>query len=140
MPALPRSSGAAVAELCPNRPGGLFFRGGAKGNRPCWCASRHSARLPVNYPEGPYGGSGSQVVLASTCLGWSLRRQSGRASVFRIGQVDDMNCSFCNKGQEEVRKLIAGPKVYICDECIELCNDIIAEEWDDETSRSSKLL
>jgi len=73
-------------------------------------------------------------------LGWSLRRQSGRASVFRIGQVDDMNCSFCNKGQEEVRKLIAGPKVYICDECIELCNDIIAEEWDDETSRSSKLL
>ena len=37
-------------------------------------------------------------------------------------------CSFCNRSQEEVRKLIAGPSVYICDECIDLCNDIIAEE------------
>lgn len=42
-------------------------------------------------------------------------------------------CSFCNRSQEEVRKLIAGPSVYICDECIELCNDIIAEEVDSET-------
>ena len=39
-------------------------------------------------------------------------------------------CSFCNRTQEEVRKLIAGPSVYICDECIDLCNDIIAEEID----------
>lgn len=37
-------------------------------------------------------------------------------------------CSFCGKGQQEVRKLIAGPSVYICDECIELCNDILQEE------------
>jgi ATP-dependent Clp protease ATP-binding subunit ClpX len=37
-------------------------------------------------------------------------------------------CSFCNRTQDEVRKLIAGPSVYICDECIDLCNDIIAEE------------
>jgi len=37
-------------------------------------------------------------------------------------------CSFCGKNQKDVRKLIAGPNVYICDECIELCNDIIAEE------------
>jgi ATP-dependent Clp protease ATP-binding subunit ClpX len=37
-------------------------------------------------------------------------------------------CSFCGKNQDEVKKLIAGPSVYICDECIELCNDIIAEE------------
>src|SRR5438445_10856839 len=37
-------------------------------------------------------------------------------------------CSFCGKSQDEVRKLIAGPTVYICDECIDLCNDIIAEE------------
>jgi len=42
----------------------------------------------------------------------------------------DLRCSFCGKGQEEVRKLIAGPNVYICDECIELCNDIIAEEYE----------
>ena len=38
-------------------------------------------------------------------------------------------CSFCGKSQNDVRKLIAGPAVYICDECVELCNDIIAEVW-----------
>ncbi|MCX6114530.1 MAG: ATP-dependent Clp protease ATP-binding subunit ClpX [Proteobacteria bacterium] len=50
-------------------------------------------------------------------------------------------CSFCNRSQEEVRKLIAGPSVYICDECIELCNDIIAEEveGDSVTPTQSKL-
>ncbi len=50
---------------------------------------------------------------------------------------DDANlaCSFCGKSQREVKKLIAGPTVYICDECIELCNDIIAEEYgQDETA------
>lgn len=46
-------------------------------------------------------------------------------------------CSFCGKSQDEVRKLIAGPTVYICDECIDLCNDIIAEECDQEDSFSS---
>lgn len=47
-------------------------------------------------------------------------------------------CSFCGKSQKEVKKLIAGPGVYICDECIELCNDIIAEERErEETSKGS---
>jgi len=46
-------------------------------------------------------------------------------------------CSFCGKSQDEVRKLIAGPTVYICDECIDLCNDIIAEECDQEEALSS---
>jgi ATP-dependent Clp protease ATP-binding subunit ClpX len=46
-----------------------------------------------------------------------------------------LQCSFCGKSQDDVRKLIAGPTVYICDECIELCNDIIAEEWEDEKSK-----
>ena len=40
----------------------------------------------------------------------------------------NLQCSFCGKSQKEVKKLIAGPTVYICDECIGLCNDIIAEE------------
>ena len=45
-----------------------------------------------------------------------------------------LSCTFCGKGQEDVRKLIAGPSVYICDECVDLCNDIIEEEvkTDDE--------
>ncbi|HXF74907.1 MAG TPA: ATP-dependent Clp protease ATP-binding subunit ClpX [Methylomirabilota bacterium] len=46
-------------------------------------------------------------------------------------------CSFCGKSQDEVRKLIAGPTVYICDECIDLCNDIIAEECDHDDTISS---
>src|SRR5467141_3885805 len=46
-----------------------------------------------------------------------------------------LRCSFCGKSQNDVRKLIAGPTVYICDECIELCNDIIAEEWEEEKSK-----
>ncbi len=43
-----------------------------------------------------------------------------------------LTCSFCGKSQKEVKKLIAGPTVYICDECIGLCNDIIAEEIEKE--------
>ncbi|MDH3419798.1 MAG: ATP-dependent Clp protease ATP-binding subunit ClpX [Gammaproteobacteria bacterium] len=54
------------------------------------------------------------------------------------GKSDDgklLYCSFCGKSQHEVRKLIAGPSVFICDECVELCNDIIREELDDRTER-----
>lgn len=50
-------------------------------------------------------------------------------------------CSFCGKSQHEVRKLIAGPSVFVCDECVELCNDIIQEEMQDKTAsgKGSKL-
>eukprot|EP01137_Pigoraptor_chileana_P019125 Opistho-2@79711 len=49
-------------------------------------------------------------------------------------------CSFCGKSQHEVKKLIAGPSVFICDECIELCNDIIRDEVPADTpqARASK--
>ena len=49
-------------------------------------------------------------------------------------------CSFCGKSQHEVRKLIAGPSVFICDECVELCNDIIREELDERTERGQAKL
>jgi ATP-dependent Clp protease ATP-binding subunit ClpX len=48
--------------------------------------------------------------------------------VARIGEGDLLKCSFCGKSQKQVKKLIAGPGVYICDECIDLCNEIIEEE------------
>ena len=51
-----------------------------------------------------------------------------------------LKCSFCGKTQNEVKKLIAGPTVYICDECVELCNDIIEEEWEEERIESFKRL
>jgi ATP-dependent Clp protease ATP-binding subunit ClpX len=51
-----------------------------------------------------------------------------------------LRCSFCGKSRDEVRKLIAGPTVYICDECVNLCNDIIAEDWEEtKEALSSKL-
>jgi ATP-dependent Clp protease ATP-binding subunit ClpX len=49
----------------------------------------------------------------------------------KVASSDSKNtlyCSFCGKNQHEVRKLIAGPTVFICDECVELCKDIIGEE------------
>ena len=45
-------------------------------------------------------------------------------------------CSFCGKSQHEVRKLIAGPSVFVCDECVELCNDIIREELEERAERT----
>ncbi len=60
-----------------------------------------------------------------------------------VGGGKDSNqtlcCSFCGKSQKEVKKLIAGPTVYICDECIGLCNDIIAEEIDREEQKDTRL-
>jgi ATP-dependent Clp protease ATP-binding subunit ClpX len=49
-------------------------------------------------------------------------------------------CSFCGKTQDEVRKLVAGPGVFICDECVDLCNDILTEEIRDEGSSGDKSL
>ena len=46
----------------------------------------------------------------------------------KTGNGDVLRCSFCNKSQRDVKKLIAGPTVYICDECVDICLDIIAED------------
>ena len=61
-----------------------------------------------------------------------MAKDSGKTS-------GNLICSFCGKTQDEVRKLVAGPSVYICDECVELCNDILTEELDDGSSHSPKL-
>jgi ATP-dependent Clp protease ATP-binding subunit ClpX len=59
---------------------------------------------------------------------WGL--DGRRHSVARLGDgADLLKCSFCGKSQKQVKKLIAGPGVYICDECIELCNEILEEEF-----------
>jgi hypothetical protein len=51
-----------------------------------------------------------------------------RALAPGAGRLDTLSCSFCMKDKDAVRKLVAGPGVYICDECIELCNLVVAEE------------
>jgi len=56
-----------------------------------------------------------------------------------VEKRETLCCSFCGKSQKEVKKLIAGPTVYICDECIGLCNDIIAEEIAGEEKRDQKV-
>lgn len=54
---------------------------------------------------------------------------------------DELYCSFCGKGQDEVKKLVAGPSVYICDECIELCNEILVEDLkEDDTDKEINVL
>ena len=61
----------------------------------------------------------------------------------RNGKGDDgklLYCSFCGKSQHEVRKLIAGPSVFVCDECVELCNDIIREEMQEKAAASGHKL
>jgi len=52
------------------------------------------------------------------------------------GENETLRCSFCNKDQNDVRKLIAGPTVFICDECVDVCNDIIADDRRSESSTS----
>lgn len=52
---------------------------------------------------------------------------------------NNLICSFCGKTQEEVRKLVAGPGVYICDECVDLCNDILTEELDESAPYGQRL-
>src|SRR3974390_757128 len=72
-----------------------------------------------------------------------MRRPGGAGTkgegrtVAKFGEGGDLvKCSFCGKSQKQVKKLIAGPGVYICDECIDLCNDIIAEELAETTELS----
>jgi ATP-dependent Clp protease ATP-binding subunit ClpX len=60
--------------------------------------------------------------------------------VNRKARDKDLTCSFCGKSQKDVRKLIAGPSVYICDECVELCNDIITEEYEREDYYATRAL
>jgi ATP-dependent Clp protease ATP-binding subunit ClpX len=69
------------------------------------------------------------------------RRSEGIMAGKNVEKRDNQTlcCSFCGKSQKEVKKLIAGPTVYICDECIGLCNDIIAEEIDREETKDTKL-
>lgn len=49
-----------------------------------------------------------------------------------LNKVSTLNCSFCGRRQEDVVKLIASPKAYICDECVGLCNEILEEETNEE--------
>ena len=87
---------------------------------------------------------------------WSRPIQQGHGSLVLAKQIENevdvmaddhddnngdgklLHCNFCGKSQHEVRKLIAGPSVYVCDECVELCNDIIREELQETMTRAKR--
>ena len=66
-----------------------------------------------------------------------LDTKKGKLMNEKNNKKQNLLCSFCDKNQHEVKKLIAGQNVFICDECIELCNDIIAN--DDENKKSGNI-
>lgn len=59
--------------------------------------------------------------------------------MLEFGEGKNLYCSFCGKAQKDVKKLVAGPGVYICDECVELCKEIVAEDWQEEKKFTSKI-
>src|SRR5690606_28614036 len=97
------------------------------------------ARLQAARPNGPvHTGTHIRVPAATPGLPSgapvepAARRRSGTGTMAKFGEGGELlKCSFCGKSQKQVKKLIAGPGVYICDECIDLCNEIIEEELSD---------
>ena len=83
-----------------------------------------------------------ELLQIGTALEETLKRAIGDDWDAQIPKFDDdakyTACSFCGKSQNEVRKLVAGPSVHICDECIELCKNILVEELDAGGGRKSK--
>src|SRR5688572_5153317 len=111
---------------CARRQGLLSSAGGH--GRACGQLTRLDLRKPGARERGAFGS------------GWT-GKEGKMAGNKNIEKRDNQTlcCSFCGKSQKEVKKLIAGPTVYICDECIGLCNDIIAEEIDREETKDTKL-
>ena len=68
---------------------------------------------------------------------WSFLRKS-RSGEGEPATAEIKRCSFCSKTQHDVRKLIAGPAVYICEECVDLCNDILADELREKPKTETK--
>ena len=96
------------------------FVHGASLEREPWWNRRHTDFARAHL----YGNSSASYHPPERhALGSNMAKENVKATV-------DLFCSFCGKAQKEVKKLIAGPAVYICNECIGLCNDIIAEEID----------
>ncbi len=109
---LRRQSAAAGRQVLSGRPA-------RPGYRPGCPPRRARAVIPGDFPgvNGYRSGQGTE------------RSEGNRSPVARVGETGDLlKCSFCGKSQKQVKKLIAGPGVYICDECIDLCNEIIEEE------------
>lgn len=84
-----------------------------------------------------------ELLQIGTALEETLKKAMGEEWDKHIPKFDDAiksdSCSFCSKSRDEVRKLVAGPSVHICDECVELCRSILAEEGPDEATPASNV-
>ena len=143
---VPQAVGAEVSDR--RRPGPIESRSGSGGDTP---GTRLGVARPASRirgyvlrdetnPPARFGPSLADRAGIAGSVGehrvrsdprWYRRRRGSRdlRHMARIGDGGDLlKCSFCGKSQKQVKKLIAGPGVYICDECIDLCNEIIEEE------------
>ena len=104
--------------------GRLTFLGNDAGDR------GKSEFIEVDWSQGVARYTTRNVVVSDGDLSEFVDRFAGeiRRSAERRAAGTFAVCAFCQKGQNEVAKIIAGPQVYICDECIRLCNDILDEE------------
>src|SRR5258708_38145715 len=111
-----------------------------------WCRPKRVSRPPRVSGDGQHGARTVRSEVRSRFRATAAMRPWGKKvaagskrpnraaqereyAVARIGDGTDLlKCSFCGKSQKQVKKLIAGPGVYICDECIDRCNEIIEEE------------
>jgi hypothetical protein len=84
-----------------------------------------------------------ELLQIGTALEETLKRAIGEDWDKHIPKFEDaaktVSCSFCSKNQDEVRKLVAGPSVQICDECVDLCRNILAEDRDNGPKAASQL-
>ena len=100
-------------------------------------ATRRSTRAGERAPGDGVPSSGAMSPGHRTVDATPTAPAEQGSPVARIGESGDLlKCSFCGKSQKQVKKLIAGPGVYICDECIDLCNEIIEEELSESTEVS----
>ena len=82
-----------------------------------------------------------RIVVGHTCPTTIKNKNPNSQQTGEIMSSNDrLKCSFCGKTQDQVKKLIAGPDVFICDECVELCNEILDEEFFEQKEKTGKKL
>jgi ATP-dependent protease ClpP protease subunit len=131
---------AGVSTLCIGQAasmGAFLLAAGAKGKRFCL----PNSRVMIHQPMGGFQGQASDIEIHAAKSSRLRDKLNAILAPTPASGESLLYCSFCGKSQHEVRKLIAGPSVFICDECVELCNDIIREEIQEKLAegRASKL-
>src|SRR3990170_940714 len=119
--------------------GALLLAAGAKGKR----FALLNVRIMIHQPMGGFQGQATDIEIHAReilKMKGSLKRPKKDQHFManqNKGKEGEIRCSFCGKSRTEVKRLIAGPSIYICNECVNLCNDIIAEEWEEDKGQGA---